>query len=224
MYKVLIIEDDVTISSIIEKSLQKWGFTPKRIEVFSDILTPFHSFEPHLILLDINLPYYDGFYWCTKIRELSNVPIMFISSRDTDADKIRAITQGGDDYIEKPFSIDLLIAKIQATLRRSYSYNDETLHTLQYKDLLLHLDKQLIVTNQDEIELTKNESKILAILIQHNGNTVTRSKIMQTLWDNESFVDDNTLTVNITRLRRKLKEINVEDYIKTVKGEGYRLS
>lgn len=223
VYKILIVEDDSTISSIIEEKLEKWGYKVLRPVDFNDILSVYTIFEPHLVLMDINLPYYDGFYWCGRIRQLSNVPIIFISSRDTDGDKIRAITQGGDDYIEKPFSMDLLIAKVQAALRRAYSYSDQGLNVLQYRDLILNVENLQVFCREHEVELTRNECKILALLVRNHGNIVTRTRIMKALWDDESFVDDNTLTVNVNRLRKKLESIGLDDYIKTIKGEGYRL-
>jgi DNA-binding response OmpR family regulator len=201
------VEDDKTISSIMEDYLEKWGYQTERISDFSDILPIFTSFDPHMVLLDINLPYYDGFYWCAKIRELSNIPIVFISSRDADSDKIRAISQGGDDYIEKPFSMDLLIAKISAMLRRAYSYSDQTLNVLQYKNMLLNLERLQVFCGDKEAALTRNECKILSLLIRNNSNLVSRTRIIKDLWDDESFVDENTLTVNVNRLRRKLEEI-----------------
>ena len=173
--------------------------------------------------MDINLPYFDGFYWCTRIRQLSNVPIIFISSRDTDGDKIRAISQGGDDYIEKPFSMDLLVVKIQAALRRAYSYSDQTLNIQQYKDMILDIEGLKVICGENDIELTPNEGKILAMLMRNQGKVVSRTRLIRALWDDESFVDDNTLTVNVNRLRKKLKAIGLEGYIKTSKGEGYKL-
>lgn len=223
MYRILIIEDDKTISAILEKHLQKWGYDAMTSVNFSDILAEFTAFQPHLVLMDINLPFYDGFYWCSQLREQSNVPIIFLSSRDSDGDKIRAITQGGDDYIEKPFSMDLLTAKISALIRRAYSTADQTLNMLQYKDLIVNLDRLQVFGKEGDAELTRNECRILALLVRHHGNVVTRSRLMQSLWDDESFVDDNTLTVNVTRLRRKLEEIGLGDCIRTIKGEGYRL-
>lgn len=207
----------------MEENLEKWGYKTERITDFSDILPAFTSFEPHLVLIDINLPYYDGFYWCARIRELSNLPIVFISSRDADSDKIRAISQGGDDYIEKPFSMDLLIAKISAILRRAYSYSDQTLNLLQYKDMVLNLERLQVFCGDKEIELTRNECRILSLLIRNHGNLVTRTRMMKDLWEDESFVDENTLTVNVNRLRRKLEEIGLGESVKTIKGEGYRL-
>jgi DNA-binding response OmpR family regulator len=223
LYKILIIEDDKTISSILEEHLKKWGYDVLTAADFSNILPDYTAFDPHLLLMDINLPNYDGFYWCAKIRELSNVPIIFISSRDSDGDKIRAITQGGDDYIEKPFSVDLLTAKISAILRRAYSSADQTLNILQHRDLIVNLERLQIFCREAEAELTRNECKILTLLVRNQGNLVTRGRLMQSLWDDESFVDDNTLTVNVNRLRRKLEEIGLENCIKTIKGEGYRL-
>lgn len=223
MYKILIVEDDTTISTIIEEKLNKWGFITLKIQNFEDIIPDFTSFQPHLVLMDINLPYYDGFYWCTRIRQLSNIPIIFISSRDTDADKIRAISQGGDDYIEKPFSLDLLVAKVQAALRRAYSYSDQTLNIQQYKDMILDIERLKVICGDRDIELTPNEGKILAMLMRNQGKVVSRTRLIRALWDDESFVDDNTLTVNVNRLRKKLKAIGLEGYIKTSKGEGYKL-
>ena len=223
MYKILIVEDDRTISVIIEEKLNKWGYVTHRVKDFKDILIEFTSFKPHLVLMDINLPYYDGFYWCAKIRQLSNIPIIFISSRDTDGDKIRAISQGGDDYIEKPFSMDLLVAKVQAALRRAYSYSDQTLNIQQYKEMIFDVERLRVICGEQAIELTPNEGKILAMLIRNQGKIVSRTRLMRALWDDESFVDDNTLTVNVNRLRRKLKTIGLEGYIETTKGEGYKL-
>jgi DNA-binding response OmpR family regulator len=223
MYKILIIEDDMTISTILEENLTKWSYTTRRASDFSDVLSTYTSFDPHLVLMDVNLPYFDGFYWCAKIRDLSNIPIVFISSREADADKIRAISQGGDDYIEKPFSMDLLVAKVHATLRRAYSYSDQSLNVQQYKDLIFHIERQLVICGDQEIDLTRNESRILSLLIQYQGSVVTRNRLMRALWDDESFVDDNTLTVNVNRLRKKLDAIGLGEYVKTIKGEGYRV-
>ncbi len=223
MYKIMIVEDDATIASIIEEHLRKWGYHSLRLFDFGDVTSAFAAFEPQLILMDINLPYFDGFYWCAKIREISNVPIIFISSRDSDSDKIRAITQGADDYIEKPFSMDLLTAKISALLRRAYSSADQGLNLMQHRDLVLNVERLQVFFKEKETELTKNECRILTMRVKNHGNLLTRSRLMQALWDDESFIDDNTLTVNLNRLRRKLEEIGLEGYIKTVKGEGYRL-
>lgn len=223
VYKILIVEDDNTISTILGENLNKWGYNTLGISDFNNVIGEYTAFEPHLVLLDINLPYYDGFYWCAKIRQISNVPIIFISSRDTDSDKIRAITQGGDDYIEKPFSLDMLIVKVQAMLRRSYSYSDQTLNVLQHKDIVLNIEDARVFCGEDEIRLTHNECKILSLLIRNSSKIITRTRLIKALWDDESFVDDNTLTVNVNRLRRKLNGLGCSDYIETIKGEGYKL-
>jgi len=223
MYKIMIVEDDPTIGEIIDQRLQKWGYQTYRAQDYQNIVAEFTRYSPHLILLDLNLPYFDGFYWCGRIRQLSHVPIIVISSRDSDSDKIRAIVQGGDDYLEKPFSLDLLIAKVQASLRRAYSYQDHSLNVLQYKDLILDPERLLIVCGRCRVELTSNEAKILAVLIRNQERTVSRAYLIKSLWDDESFVDDNTLTVNVNRLRKKLSEVGCEQYLKTVKGEGYVL-
>lgn len=223
MYKILIVEDDPTISSIMKEKLNKWGYEVKLIDDFTGVFNVYASFEPHLVLMDINLPYFDGFYWCAKIRELSNVPIMFISSRGGDEDKIRSMTYGGDDYIEKPFSLDLLIAKVQTILRRAYSYSDQSLNVIQHKDMILNIEDMRVYYQDKEVDLTRNECKILSILIHNNEKIISRSRLIKALWDDESFVDDNTLTVNVNRLRKKLMEINLSDSIQTIKGEGYKL-
>lgn len=223
MYKILIVEDDNTISSIIGDNLSRWGYKTLVTSDFKNIIGEYSAFAPHLVLLDINLPYYDGFYWCFKIRQISNVPIIFISSRDTEGDKIRAITQGGDDYIEKPFSLDLLIIKVRAMLRRAYSYSDQALNVMQYKDVILNIEDSRAFYRDSEVRLTHNECKIFSLLIRNPNKIITRTRIIKALWDDESFVDDNTLTVNVNRLRRKLKELGCSDYIETIKGEGYKL-
>ncbi len=223
MYKILIVEDDHTISSIMQDRLNKWGYETLAVREFNDVLSIYITFQPHLVLMDINLPFFDGFYWCAKIREIGKIPIVFISSRDTDGDKIRAISQGGDDYLEKPFSLDLLIAKVQAVLRRAYSYSDQTLNVIGHKDMLLNLENSRVLYQDKSVSLTQNECKILALLIRNGGKTVTRTRMIKVLWDDESFVDDNTLTVNVNRLRKKLNSIGFDDYIETLKGEGYRL-
>lgn len=223
MYKILIVEDDTTISSIIRDKMNQWGYEASIISDFNNVFSEYTTFEPHLVLMDINLPCYDGFYWCSKIRQVSNVPIIYISSRDTEGDKIRAITQGGDDYIEKPFSLDLLIVKVQAILRRAYSYSDQALNILQHNDIMLNLEDARIFFKEKDLSLTHNECKILSLLIRNPNKIITRSRLIKALWDDESFVDDNTLTVNVNRLRKKLNELGLIDCIETVKGEGYKL-
>ncbi len=223
MYKILIVEDDTTISSILHEKLNKWGLESFEVKDFENVFKKHLEIKPHLVLMDINLPYYDGFYWCEKIRKASNIPIIFISSRADDSDKIRAITGGGDDYIEKPFSVDVLIAKIKAALRRAYDYVDNTYSIISYKDIVLDLEKAVATCNGTEVTLARNDCRILLMLIKASGKIVSRAALIKSLWEDEQFVDENTLTVNVNRLRKKLKDIKQEDIIGTVKGEGYKL-
>ncbi|MEX1377090.1 MAG: response regulator transcription factor [Eubacteriales bacterium] len=224
MYKIFIIEDDATISDLISKNLEKWGFFSECTEEFEKILPQFSRLSPHLVLMDINLPYFDGFYWCEQIRKISNVPVVFISSRTDDKDKIRAMVGGGDDYIEKPFSMELLITKIKAVLRRAYSYTDISNTTISFGDLILDIEKSAINCSNKSVELTRNECQIMSLFMRASGKIVSRHKIIKSLWDSENFIDENTLTVNINRLRKKLKSIIEDDVIITIKGEGYKLN
>ncbi len=220
MKKILIIEDDLNVARELSISLKKWSFEVDIIKDFDNILKEVIDNKPSLILMDVNLPYYDGFYWCEKIREVSKVPIIFLSSRDSNMDIIMGINNGGDDYITKPFSTEVLISKINALLRRSYDYNNsDTL--IYYNDAVLDIEKCIFRYDDKEIELTKNEIKILSLLIKNKEKVVSREKIMMSLWNNDEFVNDNTLTVNITRLRGKINELGLKDIIKTKKGIGY---
>ena len=220
MKKILLVEDDKDLANEISLSLSKWGYNVETIKNFQEILFEFSEAMPHLVIMDINLPYYDGFYWCNKIRNISKVPILFLSSRDSNMDLIMGINNGGDDYITKPFDIEVLIMKITALLRRSYDYTgNDTLN--YYEDLVFNLEKGTLKKDQNEIELTKNEIKILKLLLDNKGKIVSRNKIMMSLWNDDEFVNDNTLTVNITRLRNKIKDLGVDELIKTKKGIGY---
>ncbi len=223
MYKIMIVEDDATLASLIGEELNKWGMVPQRAEQFRDIVSDYLRFDPQLIIMDITLPYYDGFYWCEQIRKLTKIPIIFLSSRSEDADKLRAMYGGGDDYVEKPFSMDVLIAKIKALLRRVYDYNDTTNHLISYGEIILDLERAVLSYQNNEVILTQNECQIMGLLMKEAEKTVSRTKIMKTLWRDECFIDENTLTVNMTRLRGKLKEIGLEQCIHTVKGKGYRI-
>ena len=220
MKKILIIEDDLNVARELSISLKKWSFEVDIIKNFDNILKEVIYNKPSLILMDVNLPYYDGFYWCEKIREVSKVPIIFLSSRDSNMDIIMGINNGGDDYITKPFSTEVLISKINALLRRSYDYNNsDTL--IYYNDAVLDIEKCIFRYDDKEIELTKNEIKILSLLIKNKEKVVSREQIMMSLWNDDEFVNDNTLTVNITRLRGKINELGLKDIIKTKKGIGY---
>ncbi|WP_028775446.1 response regulator transcription factor [Shimazuella kribbensis] len=221
--KILIVEDERTIRDMIGESIEKWGLSTIKIEDFSRIFQIFLKENPQLVLLDINLPLFDGFYWCNKIREVSQVPIIFISSRNKPMDMIMAMNMGGDDFIQKPFHLDVLMAKVNAILRRVYSYVDMQPDVLEHHGVVLNLKDGDLHVGEQSTTLTKTEFIILKLLLQQKGTIVTRSKIMRDLWKDESFVDDNTLTVNITRLRKKLAEIGKEGFIKTRKGQGYMI-
>ena len=220
MYKILIIEDDLTIASLLNENIKKWGFESNYITDFNQILNEFQNIKPHLILLDISLPFYNGFYWCSEIRKTSNVPIIFLSSRTENLDIVMAMNMGGDDYITKPFSLDIVIAKIQALLRRTYDYYRE-IETLEVKAVLLNLKDTVLSYQNNKIQLTKNEYKIMRLLMENKNEIVSREEIMKSLWDSDCFIDDNTLTVNVNRLRKKLEDIGLQDYIITKKGMGY---
>lgn len=220
MYKILLIEDDIDLAKEIAIALEKWGFKVDLINNFENIIEEFIDKKPEVVLLDVNLPLYNGFYWCEKIREISKVPIIFLSSRDSDMDLIMGINNGGDDYITKPFSIDILVTKINGIIRRVYNYNNSN-NIIGYKDLIFDIEKGIIKCNDKSMELTKNEIKILTLLLKNKDKVVSREGLMMSLWDSDEFVTDNALTVNINRLRRKIKELGIEDFIKTKKGIGY---
>ena len=221
MYKIMIIEDEEKIANIIKKSLEKWGFETYIVKDFNDIFQEFLHINPQLVLMDVNLPAYDGFYWCSKIRSMSKVPVIFLSSRSTNMDIVMAVNMGGDDYITKPFSIEVINAKINAILRRTYSYRDSNMDVLDCKGAMLSLKDNILYYQDKTIELTRNEFKILYILMKEYETIVSREDIMQELWQDENFIDDNTLTVNINRLRKKLNKIGLNDFIKTIINQGY---
>jgi len=217
----MIVDDDPVISGMLAETVNKWGYGSTVVTEFHTILDQFVKHTPKLVLMDINLPVYDGFYWCEQIRGISNVPILFLSSRDTPMDMIMAMNMGGDDYVQKPFFEDVLMAKIKALLRRAYSYVETASDAIEHNGLVLNISGSAAIVNDKSTELTKNELKMMTILMRGRGNIVSREKIMRGLWEDESFVDDNTLTVNMTRLRKKLSDLGKPDYIHTVKGEGY---
>lgn len=223
MFKIMVVEDDGQICSILCENIKKQGLDYHAVERFNDVLKDFVEYKPDLILMDINLPCYDGFYWCGKIRVLSKVPLIFISARTTDMDIIIATNMGGDDYLIKPFSIDVLMAKINGILRRVYSYGGNDMEIISYKDLIFNVNSNTILCQNKSVELTRNESQILGILLKNRGSVVSRERIIRSLWKDASFIDDNTLTVNITRVRKKLKDIGLDDFIETKKCEGYMI-
>ncbi|MEB8418727.1 response regulator transcription factor [Enterococcus casseliflavus] len=221
MAKIMVVEDEAVIRQLIIEELEKWQFETFGTTDFNQVLTDFEEQEPQLILLDINLPVFDGYYWCQKIREASKVPIIFISSRNTNMDMIMAMNMGADDFVTKPFEIDVLIAKINALLRRSYNYVESSSETLVHNGLTLNIDNSSMYINGESIDLSKNEYRLLYILMKNHGKILSREKILRALWDDERFVDDNTLTVNINRLRRKIEQAGMNGYIETKVGQGY---
>ncbi|MCB2356865.1 response regulator transcription factor [Clostridium estertheticum] len=220
-YKLLIIEDDKNMCEVLSNILSKWGFEVTVCEDFEKIIECFKECEPKVVLMDINLPICDGFYWCKNIRKISKIPIIFVSSRDSNMDIVMAINNGGDDYIQKPFDSNVLIAKIQAIIRRTYEYKNEEARVLKCDNLLLNLDNTTILYNENSLELTKNEMLILQTLMENKGKGVSRSKLMKKLWDDDIYVNENTLTVNINRLRNRLEKVGIKDLIITRKGIGY---
>ncbi|HBF6796223.1 TPA: response regulator transcription factor, partial [Clostridioides difficile] len=207
MFKIMVVEDDVSLKNIIAKCLTKWGHDVHQIENLENIIEEFKNYNPELVLLDINLPFYDGFHWCNEIRKISKVPIIFISSRNSNMDVIMGVNLGADDYIQKPFSVDVLVAKVNALLRRTYNFVDNNSNQIIHNGVTLDLSTATINYEDNTIELTKNEIKILHELMKYKGQIVSRNKLMKKLWDNDWFVDDNTLTVNVNRIRSKLNEI-----------------
>ena len=222
MYKILIVEDDLTIAKTIEAHLTKWDYDVRCIKDFKNVQEEFIAFEPQLVLMDILLPFYNGFHWCTQIRAISKVPMIFLSSASDNMNIVMAMNMGGDDFIEKPFDLNVLTAKIQALLRRTYSFQGQ-LNVLEYKGVILNLNDASLTYEGKKLELTKNDFKILQLLMENAGKIVKRERIMERLWESDEFIDDNTLTVNITRLRRKLEGIGIADFISTKKGIGYLL-
>lgn len=225
MYSVMIIEDDKKLNSLIKNHLERYGYKVFSVDDFSDIKSEFVKNNPNLILMDINLPLYDGFYWCRDIRTISNVPIIFISARDSDMDQVMAIENGGDDYITKPFSYDVLLAKIKGVIRRVYGSYAETSsgETFETNGLFLYMNQNIVEYKKKKIELSKKEFQLLYSLVKNANKIVSRETLLEVLWNDVDFVDDNTLSVNITRVRKRLEEIGIEDAIETKRGQGYRI-
>ena len=220
MYKILIIEDDERIARAIKKEAESWGFAAKPADDFSNILGEFSEYAPQLVLLDISLPFYNGYYWCEKIRAVSSVPILFISSAADNMNMVMAMNMGADDFIAKPFDLHVLIAKMNALLRRAYDFAPAS-PILEHRGALLDTGRGVLEYNGKTVELSKNEYRILLELMRNKGKAVSREKLMQSLWQTDSFIDDNTLTVNINRLRKKLDGAGLQNFIKTKFSVGY---
>jgi len=220
MYRLLVVEDDFVIAKTLCTHFEKWEMKADYVTDFKTVMKQFTETSPDMVLLDITLPYYSGFYWCREIRRISKVPIIFISSASENMNIVMAMDMGGDEFIEKPFDLAVITAKVQAMLRRSYSFAGQT-NVMEHNGAFLNLNDTSLICGEARIELTKNEFYIIQMLMERSGKVVPREELMERLWGNDEFVDDNTLTVNITRLRKKLEEQGLMGYIKTKKGMGY---
>lgn len=222
-YRILIVEDDEVIAHSIQKLMGDWGWEACCVEDFSKVLDTFASYNPHLVILDIALPACNGFYWCMEIRKISRVPVVFLSSASDNMNIVIAMNMGGDDFIAKPFDRNVLAAKIQAILRRTYDFAANT-ELIAHKGAVLNTADATLTYEGQHIDLTKNDYKILKMLLENKGKTVSRDALMTRLWETDCLVDENTLTVNITRLRKKLEQAGLTDFIVTRKGMGYLIS
>ena len=221
MVKIMIIEDDFSIAKLISENLAKWQMDSYITKDFDNIIEQFKEYQPDLVLLDINLPVYDGYDWNQEIRKISKLPIIIISSRNSNMDQIMAMNMGADDFVEKPFSVDILVAKINALLRRTYDFSKNSSDTIEHNGLKLNLSSGTVEIGDEKIDLSKNEYKLLQRLLKDQGKIVTREQLLNFMWDDERFVDDNTLTVNINRLRGKIEKFGLKNYIVTKVGQGY---
>ncbi|WP_147535244.1 response regulator transcription factor [Bacillus marasmi] len=226
MEKILIVEDDSKIAELLHSYFGRYGYEGRIVEKFDQVLTEFKEFEPHLVLLDINLPTFDGYYWCRQIRTVSTCPIIFISARSGDMDQVMALENGGDDYITKPFHYEVVMAKIRSHLRRVYGEYAPKIEerVVELEGLTLYPERLEVTLNDKTTVLTKKEAELLEMFLSSYPKVMSRNKILEKLWDDMIFVDDNTVSVNMTRLRKKLTELGIEGAIETVRGAGYRLN
>lgn len=222
-FKICIIEDDADLAMLTKEHLTKYGYEVLLCEDFKNISSFIESHTPHLILLDISLPYYDGFYWCTEIRRNTLAPILFASARGEEHDQIRAIVSGGDDYITKPFSYDLLLAKVNSQLRRSYGEYANADSSQQCGDCSFHKQRFTLCCGDKQVDLSKNEAILIGLLFEHHPSIVKREKILSEIWDNELFVEENTLNVTVSRVRKKLKDLGSKLQVLSIRGMGYKV-
>ena len=220
MYRLLIIEDDKGIAESIKKQAEQWELDVRCVENYRNVMTEFAEFDPHIILLDIALPFFNGYHWCSEIRKVSKVPIIFISSASDNMNMVMAMNMGADDFIAKPFDQSVLMAKLQAMLRRTYDFAT-SVPVLEHRGALLNTGDNTLTYKDEKITLSKNEFRILLILMENKGKVVSREKLMEQLWETDSFVDENTLSVNVNRLRKRLEAAGLEDFITTKFGVGY---
>lgn len=220
MYRIFIVEDDEIIARSIKRHLESWDYEVACAKDFSNVMAEFLAFAPQLVLLDIKLPFYNGYHWCSEIRRVSKVPVMFVSSAVDNMNIVMAVNMGGDDFIAKPFDLDVLTVKIQALLRRSYDFTGQG-NFLAHRGAVLNPAEAVLTYQGKRMELTKNELRILQVLMENKEKVVTRDTLMMKLWENDSYVDENTLSVNVNRLRKKLETVGLTDFILTRKGLGY---
>lgn len=220
MYKLMIVEDDKGIADAIDTQARQWGLEVRRVQNFRSVMAEFAEFAPHIVLMDIGLPFFNGYYWCAEIRKVSKTPIIFISSASDNMNMVMAMNMGADDFIAKPFDQGVLMAKIQAMLRRTYDYA-AAVPVLEHRGALLNTGESTLTYQNEKISLSKNEFRILHILMENKGRVVSRETLMERLWESESFVDENTLSVNVGRLRKRLEAAGLKDFIITKFGVGY---
>lgn len=220
IYRILIMEDDRVIAKSIKQHIEAWGCSARTVRDFSDVMHEFAEFNPHLILIDIGLPFFDGYHWCSEIRKVSQVPVIFISSAADNMNIVMAVSMGGDDFIAKPFDLSVLTAKVQAMLRRTYDFSGAS-NLIEHRGAILNISDATLIYEGNIVDLTKNEYRILQALMENRGRAVSRDMLMKRLWETDSFVDENTLTVNVARLRKKLEQAGMQDFIQTKKGIGY---
>ena len=225
-YKIYIVEDDVSISILLKEYISKYGFDVKVANDFEDIINEFNKFTPDLVLLDVNLPKYDGFYWCRKIRQNSKVPIIFISARDSGMDQVMALESGGDDYITKPFYYEVVMAKIKSQIRRAFGAYAPKINEriVELDGLKFYKDRSELEFNDKVLIITKKEGILLEYLIKRCPKVVSRDFLLEKIWDDIEFVEENTLNVNVSRIRKRLKELGIENGVETVRGLGYKLN
>lgn len=220
MYRIFLVEDDEVIAGAVARHLEGWGYTVRCAQAFDRVLQEFAAFDPQLVLLDISLPFFNGYHWCQEIRKISRVPILFLTSAGDSVNTVMAMQLGGDDLLSKPFDLQVLSAKVQAMLRRAYDFGPPA-RLLQCGGAVLNVSDGTLTVGGQRVELTRNEFRILQMLLERKGQTVSREALMTRLWESDSFVDENTLTVNVGRLRRKLEAAGLPELIRTRKGQGY---
>ena len=221
MYRIFIVEDDGVIAGAVRRHLEGWGYQVACAQRFDAVLEEFTAFDPQMVLLDISLPFFNGYHWCQEIRKISRVPILFLTSASDNVNVVMAMQMGGDDLLAKPFDLQVLSAKVQAMLRRAYDFGGTAPAFLSCGGAVLNLGNGTLTVHGQRVELTKNESKLLQLLLEKKGHTISRDAMMTALWESDSFVDENTLSVNVGRLRRKLEAAGLPDFIRTRKGAGY---